>query len=143
MVTANLSVGRVVRIFGSDKRTSVANTALLCLVLAGLWLMSGKSLILSSLLLVMVCISDSSYSLIMSHGRAFLPQHLVGRGITFMNLTSISGVGLMQFLSRPVYLSASASHPAATAYGYIFLLFLIPLSVGLCIYLFSPEDRHV
>lgn len=143
MVTANLAVGRVVRIFGSDKRTSVANTALLCLVLAGLWLMSGKSLILSSLLLVMVCVSDSSYSLIMSHGRAFLPQHLVGRGITFMNLISISGVGLMQFLSRPVYLSASASHPAATAYGYIFLLFLIPLSVGLCIYLFSPEDRHV
>ncbi len=142
MVTANLSVGRVVRLFGSDKRTSIANTALLCAVLTALWLGSGLSLWLSSVLLVMVCISDSSYSLIMSHGRAYLPQHLVGRGITFMNMVSIAGVGIMQFLSRPVYLSSSASHPPAQAYGYIFLFFLIPLAIGLVFYLFSPEDGH-
>ncbi|MFC3168817.1 MFS transporter [Paracoccus fontiphilus] len=142
MVAANLSVGWIVRVMGSDKRTSVANTLLLCLVLAGLWLGSGESLLLSGALLVMVCISDSSYSLIMSHGRAFLPHHLVGRGITFMNMVSISGVGIMQFLSRPVYLSAQASHPAAEAYGHIFLFFLVPLAVGLAFYLFSAENRH-
>lgn len=142
MVAANLSVGRVGRFFGSDKRTSIANTLLLCGVLAGLWLSSGASLAVSAVLLVMVCISDSSYSLIMSHGRAFLPQHLVGRGIAFLNMISIAGVGIMQFLSRPVYLSASAQHPPAQAYGYIFLFFLIPLVIGLLIYLFSPEDRH-
>ncbi|MFT4014483.1 MAG: MFS transporter [Paracoccus sp. (in: a-proteobacteria)] len=142
MVTANLSVGRVVRLFGSDKRTSVANTLLLCGVLALLWLSSGASLALSSVLLVMVCVSDSSYSLIMSHGRAFLPQHLVGRGITFLNMISIAGVGILQFLSRPVYLHASHQSEPAQAYGYIFLFFLIPLSIGLLFYLFSPEDRH-
>ena len=142
MVTANLSVGRIVRIFGSDKRTSLANTLLLCAVLAALWLSSGVSIWLAAVLLVMVCISDSSYSLIMSHGRAFLPHHLVGRGITFMNMVSISGVGVMQFLSRPVYLSASANHPPAAAYSYIFLFFLIPLVIGLLVYLFSPEDHH-
>lgn len=142
MVTANLSVGRIVRLFGSDKRTSIANTLLLCCVLAALWLTAGMNLWVSSMLLVMVCISDSSYSLIMSHGRAFLPHHLVGRGITFMNMTSIAGVGIMQFLSRPVYLSASANHPPAVAYGYIFLFFLLPLALGFLIYLFSPEDRH-
>ncbi|WP_199260071.1 MFS transporter [Paracoccus binzhouensis] len=142
MVTANLSVGRVVRLIGSDKRTSVANTLLLCAVLATLWLAPGASLWLSSVLLVMVCISDSSYSLIMSHGRVYLPHHLVGRGITFMNMVSISGVGIMQFLSRPVYLQTSATHPPAQAYGYIFLFFLIPLAIGLVFYLFSPEDRH-
>lgn len=142
MVTANLSVGRLVRIFGSDKRTSLANTLLLCTVLAALWLTSGMNVWISAVLLVMVCISDSSYSLIMSHGRAFLPQHLVGRGITFMNMTSIAGVGMMQFASRPVYLAASANHPPAAAYGYIFLFFLIPLALGLLVYVFSPEDRH-
>ncbi|MCQ0969423.1 MFS transporter (plasmid) [Paracoccus sp. TK19116] len=139
MVTANLSVGRAVRLAGSDKRLSVANTLLLCGVLTGLWLGSGHSLLLSSVLLVMVCISDSSYSLIMSHGRAFLSPHLVGRGITFMNMISISGVGVMQFLSRPVYLSAQANHPPAQAYGLIFLFFLVPLIIGLSFYLFSAE----
>lgn len=142
MVTANLSVGRLVRIFGSDKRTSLANTLLLCTVLAALWLTSGMNVWVSAVLLVMVCISDSSYSLIMSHGRAFLPPHLVGRGITFMNMTSIAGVGIMQFASRPVYLAASARHEPAAAYGYIFLFFLIPLVIGLLFYAFSPEDGH-
>jgi len=142
MVTANLSVGWIVRLFGSDKRTSVANTALLCAVLATLAFAPGMSLGLSATLLVMVCISDSSYSLIMSHGRVFLPHHLVGRGITFLNMVSIAGVGVMQFMSRPVYLAASERHEAPAAYGYIFLFFLIPLALGLVIYLFSPEDRH-
>ncbi len=142
MVTANLSVGRVVKIFGSDKRTSIANSVLLICVLCSLWLMSGTSLAISSALLVMVCVSDSSYSLLMAHGRTFIPQHLVGRGITFLNMVSISGVGIMQFLSRPVYLTASAHHEPAQAYSYIFLFFLIPLIIGLIFYLFSPEDRH-
>lgn len=142
MVTANLSVGWIVRFLGSDKRVSVVNTALQCLVLATLAFAPGASLGLSAMLLVMVCISDSSYSLIMSHGRVFLPHHLVGRGITFLNMTSIAGVGVMQFLSRPVYLTASGHHEASTAYGYIFLFFLIPLAIGLVFYLFSPEDRH-
>lgn len=142
MVAANLSVGRVVGTLGSDKRASVANTALLSAVLAGLWLASGASLWLSAVLLVLVCVSDSSYSLIMSHGRAFLPHHLIGRGITFMNMISISGVGIMQFLSRPVYLSASGSHPPAEAYGYIFLFFLVPLLAGLGVYVFSADNRH-
>ena len=142
MVTANLSVGRVVRLIGSDKRTSIANNLLLGAVLAALWLTSGMNLWVSAVLLVMVCISDSSYSLMMSHGRAFLPHHLVGRGITFMNMISIAGVGVMQFLSRPVYLAASANHAAPVAYGYIFLFFLLPLTIGWFIYLFRPEDRH-
>lgn len=142
MVTANLSVGRLVRLMGSDKRVSLVNTVLLCSVLGLLAMAPGASLTLSAVLLVMLCISDSSYSLIMSHGRAFLPQHLVGRGITFMNMISIAGVGVMQFLSRPVYLAVSDSHTPAQAYGYIFLFFLIPLLIGLGFYIFSAEDRH-
>lgn len=142
MVIANLSVGRLVRVLGSDKRTSVINTVIQVTVLALLWLFSGTNLALSAVLLVMICLSDSSYSLIMSHGRAFIPQHLVGRGLTFLNMVSIAGVGVMQFLSRPVYLSASANHPPAQAYSYIFLFFLIPLLIGLFLYLLSPEDKH-
>lgn len=71
MVFANLSVGWIVRLVGSDKRTSVANTLLLCTVLGLLALMPGKSVVMSSVLLVLICVSDSSYSLIMSHGRTF------------------------------------------------------------------------
>lgn len=142
MVTANLMIGRVVRLLRSDRSATMAVNMMLVCVLTALWLMPGLSLGLSAALLIAICLSDSSYSLIMAHCRAFLPQHLVGRGITFLNMVAITGVGLMQFMSRPVYLGASASHSPEKAYGYLFLFFLIPQAIGLFFYLFSPKDQH-
>lgn len=142
MVTGNLMVGRLVRLLRSDKATTVSVVTSLSVVLALLALFPAYSFALSAVLLVLICISDSSYSLIMAHGRAFLPTHLIGRGITFLNMVSIAGVGVMQFLSRPVYLQASAHHDAAGAYSRVFLFFLVPLLIGLSIYLFSPKDQN-
>ena len=36
-----------------------------------------------------------SFPLMMAHGRAFVPAHLAGRGVTLMNLFGIGGVGLV------------------------------------------------
>lgn len=142
MVTANLMIGRVVRLLRSDRAATMAVNVMLVCVLTALSLMPDVSLGLSAALLIAICLSDSSYSLIMAHCRAFLPPHLVGRGITFLNMVAITGVGLMQFMSRPVYLGASAAHEPGTAYGYVFAFFLIPQAVGLFFYLFSPKDQH-
>ena len=142
MVTGNLMVGRVVRIFRSDKRTTVFVNTMLVVVLALLALLPDARLAFTAILLIILCFSDSSYSLIMAHGRNYLPQHLIGRGLTFLNMVTIAGVGVMQFASRPVYLVASESHPPGAAYGYVFLFFLIPQTIGLCCYIFSPRDHH-
>ncbi len=143
MVGANLSAGRLVKTLRSDRAAVMAVNCLLVCVLAALALLPGLSLGLSATLLVAICLSDSSYSLIMAHGRAFLPNHLLGRGITFLNMIAITGVGIMQFASRPVYIAASEAHTSAAAYGRLFLFFLIPQAIGLFFYLFSPRDKHV
>ena len=42
------------------------------------------------------------YGMLMAHARAFLPPHLLGRGVTLMNFFSIGGVGMMQFATGAV-----------------------------------------
>ena len=78
----------------------------------------------------------------MAHGRSFLPPHLVGRGITFLNMVSIGGVGIMQFASRPVYRAAEAAYPPAQAFAMLWLFFLVPLVAGFLLYFLTPEAQH-
>ena len=37
------------------------------------------------------------FGLLVAHGRAFLPAHLMGRGVTLINFFAIGGIGVMQF----------------------------------------------
>ena len=41
----------------------------------------------------------ASFPMVMAHGRAFLPPHLTGRGVSLINLFGIGGAGLMQIIT--------------------------------------------
>ncbi|GLK66234.1 MFS transporter [Paracoccus kondratievae] len=139
MVVGNFLVGPALRLVGSIRRLALISNGGGVAVMAALWLFPAESVPLSVTLLALVGLSGVSYSVLMAHGRAFLPQHLVGRGVTFLNMFSIGGTGLLQFSSRPVYRWASAGGDAAHAYSTLFLFFLIPLTVGFLLYFLTPE----
>ena len=40
-----------------------------------------------------------TYGVLMAHGRSFVPDHLLGRGITLLNVLFIGGAGVLQPLS--------------------------------------------
>jgi len=40
-----------------------------------------------------------TYAVLVAHARLFMPSHVIGRGITFINFLSIGGTGLAQLLS--------------------------------------------
>lgn len=82
----------------------------------------------------------ATYPVLMAHGRAFLPPQLIGRGVTMLNLFSIGGVGLLQFVSGRVYAASSDGEFADAAYLNVFALFAICLGIGLLIYLFSRDS---
>ncbi|MGJ5618007.1 MFS transporter [Sulfitobacter sp. MF3-043] len=84
----------------------------------------------------------ATYPVIMAHGRSFLPPHLIGRGVTMLNLFSIGGVGLLQFLSGNVFSSAVPAATASAPFVAVFMLFAISLAVGLVIYLFSSDSPN-
>lgn len=139
MVVGNLMAGSFVRLCRSLRGAVMAGHALSIAALAGLVLLPGESLLLSVALLGLVGLTGTNYALIMAHARGFLPVHLLGRGVTFLNMVSIGGVGIMQFASRPLHQSASGAFEAPGAYAMLVLFFLAPLVVGTLLYRLAPE----
>jgi predicted MFS family arabinose efflux permease len=140
MVIGNFLYGPADRLLGSHRRVVLWGNTALALSLAALWLMPGASLLIVTVILAAIGLFGASFPVIMAHGRGFFPPHLIGRGVTFLNMFSILGVALAQFASRPVFEAASATHAPAEAYGLLFLFFLVPVVVGLCFYVFTRDS---
>lgn len=81
----------------------------------------------------------STYPAVMAHGRSFLPSHLVGRGVTMLNLCSIGGVGLAQFATGRIYSSLTPAEHLVRPYTMILVFFAALLTLGLLAYLFSRD----
>lgn len=142
MVAGNFFYGTADRLLGSHKRAVFGGNAVLVALLAALWFAPDAGLVRATTLLAGLGFFGATFPALMAHGRSFFPTHLVGRGVTLLNMFSIGGVGIMQFASRPVYEAASASGTPAQAFSTLFAFFLAPLAIGLGLYLFS-RDAHI
>ena len=142
MILGNFLVAPAVRLVGSLRRTVLIFTGATLVVMGFLVLNPDPGLRLAVALLALIGLSGAGYVLLMAHGRSFLPDHLVGRGVTFLNMISIGGVGVMQFASRPVFQAASGAFPPQQAFAMLFLFFLIPLAIGFALYFLTPEARN-
>ncbi len=110
-------------------------------VAALLWLVVAieTSAVLAVALLAVIGFLGGYFPVIIAHGRAFIPAHLVGRGVTLLNLFVIGGVGLMQFITGRLH--SSLSGDVATApYSAIFGFLAISLLIGTLLYLFSRDS---
>lgn len=101
-----------------------------------------ESLMLAASLLSCAGAVGSTYVLVMAQARSFMPEHLVGRGITFVSFFSFAGVAVMQQLNGLVVQFAQDAQLAATAvYGLLFLFMAAVLSAALVAYAFSRDVR--
>ena len=141
---AGMSVGSFLygpldRIFKTRKWVIIAGNAGTLFSLTGLAFWPNLSVTGATILLSLVGVFGMSYPLMMAHGRSFVPSHLIGRGVSMLNLCSIAGVGSMQALSANAY-RWGASSSVAEGYQTLFLFFALPLFVASLIYAFS-QDR--
>ena len=113
----------------------------MALVLAAMAWQPAAGMIPATVLLAALGFFGSAYPAIMAHWRSFLPRHLIGRGVSFINMFGIGGAGLLQFTSRQVYRAAESPAAPGAAFSAIFLFFLAPLVLGLAAYLFSRNVR--
>lgn len=141
MVIGSFLVGPIARAMGSTRRAVLWLNGGSALTLAALWAAPHMPLAPALAALALIGLFGSTYPIMMAHGRSFLPPHLVGRGVTFLNMFSVGGAGIYQALSRQVY-GATAGAPPAQSFSTLFGFFLVPLAVGLALYLFTREVHH-
>ena len=135
MVAGNFAYGPLDRWLGTRKWVIwVGNLGVVlgCLTLA-LWPQMGLTPATVAFAIVGFC--GASFGIVIAHGRAFVPPHLMGRGVTLLNLFGIAGAGIAQVLTGQLH---SAMQPAP--YPAIFLYFAAITALGLAAYLFA-QDR--
>jgi MFS family permease len=82
--------------------------------------------------------SGLTYGVLMAHGRSFVPDQLLGRGLTLMNMLFIGGAGVVQPISGAV-MSRMKDQPMEQAYATLHIAFGVTLLVTLAIYVFSLD----
>ena len=108
----------------------------------GLW--GAPPLAMALVLLGMAGLFGVTYAVLLAHGRLFMPPHVIGRGITFINFVSIGGTGVAQFLSgMAVERMRDAGWTPTATFSALHLAFGVMLLLGLAVYLRSPQKPAV
>jgi MFS family permease len=127
------------RWFGGPKRpAAVGNLLTAALFLAlGLWPALGAGT--ATAMLAGIGFVGLTYSLMLSHGRQFVPDHLLGRGVTFLNFLAIGGAGLLQAATGRWIDGALASGMAPeSAFGAMHVAMGLVLLAALALFLRAP-----
>jgi predicted MFS family arabinose efflux permease len=137
-----LAYGPIERLFDSRKCVVFAGGAASTALLAVLAL---APLGAASAVIVMAALGACamSYAVLMAHGRSFMPDHLLGRGLTFLNMLFIGGAGVLQPVSGWIASRMRADGaPAAEVYATLHLSFAALLAMALAVYLLSSDRRR-
>jgi sugar phosphate permease len=142
MIVGSFAYGPLDRVFGTRKWIVWVGNFMGMLACAALAIWPDQGLVSATILLSAIGFFGASYPMIMAHGRGFLPPHLVGRGVTLMNLCSIGAVGLIQTSAKPLTAALwSGTETAAESYGRLFAFFAALLAAGLIVYLWSKDTK--
>lgn len=90
---------------------------------------------------VVIGLAGSCYGLLMAHGRAFLPPHLTGRGMTLLNFFAIGGPGMMQFATAGVVSASTVPGEPQAAYTVLFWFYVVVHAAALAVYLAARDAR--
>lgn len=118
----------------------VAGSTISAIALGALAFWPTPPLPAATALLAILGAAGTTYGLLMAHGRTFLPDHLLGRGITVLNFLFIGGGVLVQLLSGAVAdAMRAAGTPPPAIYATIHLGFAVALAAVTAIYAFARE----
>ena len=141
MVAGSFIYGPLDTVFRTRKWIAVVGNSIGVAVIASLVLLPPATVAMVTFLFVLIGISGASYGLLMAHARAFVPAHLIGRGVTLMNFFSIGGVGVMQFLTGPVVTGSTVAGDPAAAYQALFAFYALMLTLSVIVYLWARDAK--
>lgn len=138
MVAGNFAYGPMERVVGSRKRLILGGNLLVLVCFVVLWLSPAPMSWAALGLLAGIGFFGSSFPITVAHGRAFVPPHLIGRGVTLLNLFGIAAAGLMQQATGWIFAATPAS-PVTAPYAALFGFIALWLAVGLVVYAFARD----
>jgi predicted MFS family arabinose efflux permease len=139
MSAGAIAYGPAERLLRSPKRTVLIGSLVTAPAFVILGAVPGLSTASAVVLLSLVGGFGMTYGILMTHARAFFPEHLLGRGITFMNFIFIAGAGIVQAVSGLFMRAAVGSGVApADAFGHLHLAFGLMLLAATAVYVTAP-----
>ena len=131
-----LVFGPMDRILNTRKWIAFGGTAAITAILATLALVDHPPAWLPMAAIVTMGFMSSSSTMIMTHGRAILPDRLIGRGMATINAAVMLGVACMQSLSgvilglfEPLASGARPEVAYRTLFGFMGVVLLVALSI--------------
>ena len=118
-VAGHFLYGQAARLFNTLKYLVLAGAAAIVLIMATLALLPSPGLGTVTLLLALLGLACGFPTILLAHGRALVPDHLVGRGLTTVNTGIMVSIALMQItIGALIGTASTAATGAATAEGY-------------------------
>jgi MFS family permease len=138
MAFGSFAYGPLQRLFGTVKWVIFAGNVVQVVMLLVLAIAPPSTAAGTGMFFAVIGFFGMSYGLQMAHGRAFLPAHLLGRGVTLMNFFNIIGVGIMQIAGGPILQFAQGAS-SANAYSGLFLIYALLVAFSLSAFAFAKD----
>ncbi|MCR4522863.1 MULTISPECIES: nitrate/nitrite transporter [Bosea] len=129
---------------GRAKAIVTWGTLLTALGFVALALSGQQSHVTAVALFSLVGAAGFTYAILMAHARQFFPEHLIGRGMTFVNFLFIAGAGALQSVSGWfIAEQRAAGLDAATTFANLHWAFAALLLASVGVYALSPaRPKH-
>ena len=138
MIAGSLIYGPLDKVLNTRKWVIFTGNLLVLLALLYFALQPVPGIDIATALFIVIGVCGTSYGVLMAHGRAFLPVHLVGRGVTLLNFCGIFGAGVMQFLTGRI-VSAQPDTSSPATYQILFGTYAACLLLALLVYATSKD----
>lgn len=141
-VAGHFLYGQASRLFNTLKGLVLAGTAGIAAVMAALTLWPQPGLIAVTALFALLGLACSFPTVLLSHGRALVPDRLIGRGLTVVNTGVMVSIALMQMAVGALIGLFPSADGQATADGYrLAFAFVGAMAVVTFLIYRSTEDR--
>lgn len=126
----------------SRKVPVLIGTSATAVMVGALAIVGAPDLMTVTLLLALIGFCNGSTAVVIAHGRAIFPDHLIGRGISLLNMGGMAGAGAFQYAAGLIVGQFASPGTPAPVEAYRLLFGFLSLSLLLAL-LFYARIRDV
>lgn len=141
LALGTLFYGPLDRIFNTRKRVIMVGNLIVFITCIAMAIYLPSDPFWAMIAFVVIGFFGASYAVQMAHGKAFVPAHLTGRGVTLLNFCSIGGAGIFQWASGPVVEAYSVAGNPVVQYEALFIFYAVLLAIAISAYAFAEDAK--